>query len=191
MSLESKILFIQTSVDQHFRLILNKKWGSENLEYRRLIRQFLSQNMSHHFSREQLVSLSDLNQRPKASDGTISISHCKSLGGFSFSKLTHGFDVEEMQRISQDILKRTCNEQELAEAPSPNYLWVAKEACFKAMSTSESNLVMNDFHCQEWQSHFENQIYSCRMNSKKALDFGLNKIFVFSEQDFLISFFFK
>src|SRR4051812_1493857 len=100
MSLESKILYIQTSVDPKLRLILNPEWGSSLSNYRQNIRDCISSKFSAHFSREQLSMLHDLNWRPQASDGFVSISHCKSLGGFTYSKRRHGFDVEELNRIS-------------------------------------------------------------------------------------------
>ena len=191
MNLDPKILFIQTSVDQSFRLILNKDWGSLNSNYRSDIRNFLAQHFSTYFSREQIMRLHDLNQRPLISEGSFSVSHCKSLGGFSYSKNSHGFDLEEKKRISMEILRRTCSPSELESAPTPEYLWVAKEACYKAISTQIDGIAMSDLECDHWQSHSENNIYSCRMNSKKALDFGLNKNFIFSDSDYLFGFFFK
>lgn len=191
MSLESKILFIQSSVDKNFRLILDTKWNSANLNYRRDIRNCMATQFSSHFSREQLAKLNDLNWRPEASDGYISISHCRALGGFTFSKYKNGFDVEETSRISLDILKRTSSETELHACPRPEFLWVAKESGFKALSSTCSDLVITDLVCGEWQSQFENQIFSFRLTSEKTLDFGLNKGFIFSEGSCLFSIFLK
>ena len=191
MSLASKILFIQSSVDKNFRLILDTRWNSTNLNYRQDIRTCLATQFSSHFSREQLAKLNDLNWLPEASDGCISISHCKALGGFTFSKYKNGFDVEESSRISLDILKRTSTEAEIHSSPRLEFLWVAKEAGFKALSSSCGDLVITDLVSTEWQSHFENQVFSFRLTSEKTLDFGLNKGFIFSEDACLFGFFLK
>ena len=191
MSIKAKILFIQTSVDDNLRLILDTKWNSKTLSYRKDIRSFLETQYSFHFSRQQLAQLNDLNWLPEAKDGYISISHCKSLGGFVFSKFKIGFDVEDIDRISLDILKRTSLETELSECPRSEFLWVAKESGFKALSSSYPDTVMTDLICHNWQSHFENQIFSFRLKSEKTLDLGLNKGFIFSEGPSLFSIFLK
>lgn len=191
MSLEAKILYIQTAADKNFRMILNSQWSSKNLNYRQDIRACMSTQFSYHFSREQLAKLNDLNWLPEASDGYFSISHCKSLGGFVFSEFKNGFDVEETERISQDILKRTSGETEYNESPRPEFLWVAKESGFKALSSLHANLVISDLICASWESHFENQVFSFRLKSQKTLDFGLNKGFIFSDGPFLFSTFLK
>lgn len=191
MSITNKILFIQNTADEKFRLILNEDWGSNHDNYRQKIRSFLSERMSMHFSREQLVQLSDLNRRPQGSDRQFSISHCLSLGGFAVSQYKVGFDVEVNSRISTEILKRVSTEQELQEAPQTEYLWVAKEAAFKALSNEVEPLVISDLICSEWQSYFENQIFGFRIKSKKTLDLNHNKGFIFSEGPCLIGLFFQ
>jgi hypothetical protein len=188
----SKILYIQSSVDNSFRLILNPLWKSAAANHRQLIRECLATQFSSHFSRLQLAQLNDLTWRPQASDGSISISHCRALGGFAFSVHKCGFDVEEIKRISSDILKRTCTETELSEAPQTEFLWCAKEAGFKALSTETGEpLNVGDLQCYDWQSHFENQVFSFRLKSEKTLDFGLNKGFIFSEREMLFALFFR
>lgn len=186
-----KILFIQKSVDQNFRLILDQNWNSKNAEHRKEIRECLSTEFSAHFSREQLVMLSDLNWLPQASSGYFSISHCRTLGGFAFSKFKCGFDMEESKRISLDILKRTSSSEELENVPRAEFLWGAKESGYKALSDTVSNLVISDLHCTGWESHYENQVFSFRLKSEKALDFSLNKGFIFSEADCLFAIYFR
>ncbi len=195
-SLTDKILFIQNSVDQKFRLVLDTEWSAKNPNYRQNIRHCLATKLSSHFSRVQLAQLYDLNRRPEASDRFISISHCKLLGGFALSQFRVGFDVEETQRISQAILKRVCDESELQDCPQLEFLWVAKEAGFKALSQEQptlmiSNLVISDFVCFDWASHYENQVFSFRLKAEKTLEFGLNKGFIFSNDSCLFALFFK
>lgn len=186
-----KILFIQKSVDSNLRLILDPSWNSKNAEYRKEIRECLATEFSAHFSREQLAMLNDLNWLPQASDGYFSISHCRTMGGFIFSKFKCGFDMEEMKRISQDILKRTSSAEELEAVPRTEFLWGAKESGFKALSESAAHLVISDLHCTDWESHFENQVFSFRLKSQKALDFSLNKGFIFSEAGCLFAIYFR
>lgn len=193
--LPSKILFIQQSVDSKMRLVLNPGWSSIHPNYRHDIREFLASKFSVHFSREQLALLADLNWIPQASRGYFSISHCKSVGGFSYSEKPHGFDVEETRRISVDVLKRICTSDELQEVGDhPEYLWVAKEAGLKAFSstwkTAENPLLVSDLVCTEWSSHYENQIFGFRLKSSKTLDFSLNQGFIFSHEDCLYSLYF-
>jgi|GEM_PF-2455142 len=197
LSLEKKILYIQSSVDQKFRLILNTQWNSKQPNYRQEIRQGLARSFSEHFSREQLAKLNDLNWRPKGSDAFISISHCSLLGGFALSQFKLGFDVEEEKRILPDVLKRVSSESELQECPKIEYLWVAKEAGFKAQSQDDTSVnsttvpLITDLHCYDWQSCFENQVYSFRLKSEKTLDLSLNKGFIFSEGPCLYGLYFK
>lgn len=191
MSLQDKISFIQTVADEKFRLILNEDWNSSRQNYREQIRSFLEKEFSAHFSREQLVNLHNLNWVPSCAEGSVSISHCTTMGGFTLSQFKIGFDVEELKRISTDIVKRVSDPHELKVSPKPEFLWVAKEAAFKALSGHHEGLTMADFQASDWQSYFENQIFGFRMNSKKTLDFGLNKGFIFSEGSCLLGFFFK
>lgn len=192
-----KISYIQNDVDAEFRLILNLDWNAKNKNYRKDIRSFIEKQFTSHFSREQMALLHDLNWIPLAEDGFFSISHCLSLGGFSFSSLRHGFDVEEIGRISTNILRRTCSEEEINTCLKPEFLWVAKEAGIKALSghlgyvRSKQQLVVTDLATTAWNSHFENKVFSFRLKSEKTLDFSLNKGFIFSEGDKLFCIYFK
>ncbi|MEQ1722040.1 MAG: hypothetical protein ABL930_02620 [Pseudobdellovibrio sp.] len=191
MSLLHKISYIQNSIDPTFRLILETDWNSKNTQHRHEIRKCLSTKFSSHFSREQLALLNDLNWLPQASDGFVSISHCRVFGGFAFSKFKCGFDVEETKRISHEILKRTSDPDELSSTPKTEFLWVAKECGFKALSQVDPELVISDLVCTNWESHFENRVFSFRLKSPKTLDFSLNKGFIFSESDCLFGIYFR
>lgn len=204
MSLESKTLYIQSVLDQNLRLILDERWNSKNTNHRQNIRNFLGTEFSSHFSREQLAKLNNLNWLPEASDGFLSISHCSLFGGFVFSKHQVGFDIEERKRISPQLLNRVCSATEIQECPHTEFLWVAKEAGFKALSQmaptanhpspdtlKHQKLLISDLTCFEWQSYFENQIFGFRLKSKKPLEFSLNTGFIFTEGPCLFGFYFK
>ncbi len=191
MSIAKKILYIQSSIDEEFRLVVNDQWNSTQNDHRIKIRNFIEENFTSRFNRQQLAWLNDLNMLPAAADGYFSIAHCKTVGGFTYSKHPHGFDVEQTSRISTDIIQRTASAKEQAAAPLLQFLWVGKEAGFKALSATRADLVITDLLCTEWQSHFENQVFSFRLNSLKTLDLGLNKGFIFSEADNLFCIFFR
>lgn len=196
-SLLEKISYIQSSIDSEFKMVLNPDWGSRIADHRLLIRRGLAEKMTSQFSRAQLALLNDLNWVPEADTGFFSISHTKSMGGFTYSQYKHGFDSEEMARISNDILRRTCSEKELKECPRTEFLWVAKEAGLKAHSgvsgytRPTDPLVVTHLHAENWNSHFENKVFSFRLKSYKTLDFGHNKGFIFLEGDKLFCTYFK
>lgn len=196
-SLLEKIHFIAASIDESLRIILNEDWSSEQTDNRLVIRRFLEANFSANFTREQLALLNDLNWLPEAEHGYFSISHSKFLGGISYSQFKHGLDVEEIRRISVDVLKRTCKPQEFEQALRPEFLWVAKEAGLKALSgdcgylRSTIPLLVSDLECFDWSSHFENRIFCFRLKSDKTLDLSLNKGFIFFEAEQLFCIYFK
>jgi hypothetical protein len=192
-------------------MILSKEWSSENSSYRQQIRKAIETHFTSAFTREQLALLSDLNWRPQADGGYFSISHCKSLGGFTFSQYKHGFDTEELSRISVGVLERTCSEKELKDSPRTEFLWVAKEAGLKAYSllqdipgeapaayaanglpgSDATPLLVTDFTASEWNSHFENRVFSFRLKCKKTLDVDRNIGFLFLEGDELFCIYFR
>ncbi len=192
-----KVSYIQNDIDPQFRLILNPEWNAKSTQYRLQIRQFMEKEFTANFSRKQLALLNDLNWIPQAEDGYFSISHCNTMGGFSFSQFQHGFDIEELRRISVNVLRRTCSEEEINTCLKPEFLWVAKEAGIKALSghigyeRPERPLVVTDLVTINWNSHFENRIFSFRLKSEKTLDFSLNKGFIFSEGAELFCIYFK
>lgn len=189
---EAKITTIKQKIpDLQLNFFLSSEFAAATENYRQNIRAALANDHSFRFNRQQLADLSDLNIIPTASDGFFSISHCPGLGGFSFSNFKHGFDLENVDRISKPIILRTCSDEEVAAAPNAKFLWVAKEAALKAISKGTNDFVITDFQTENWKSHIETEVFSYRIASKKTLDLGLNKGFVFSEKDILFGLFFK
>lgn len=171
---------------------LSSKFNSNEPNYRQAIRQKISTDYSYCFNREQLAKLADLTKLPIASVGYFSISHNQNMGGFSYSNCKHGFDFEQVQRISINVIKRVCSEEEIQQAPRPEFLWVAKEAAVKALTeNNRSEFLITDNICENWQSQNDNSVFSYRIRSQKTLDHGLNIGFVFSEKDILYSIYFK
>ncbi|MFZ3229871.1 MAG: hypothetical protein WA160_06680 [Pseudobdellovibrio sp.] len=189
---EKKITFIKKQIQNlELNFILSTDFGSSLANYRQNIRKNMEDNYSYCFNRQQLANLADLNLLPQASEGFFSISHTQNLGGFSFSNFKHGFDLENSDRISKNIILRTSSEAEVLAAPDAKFLWVAKEAALKGMANLRDEYILTDFICEGWQSHSGNDVFSYRINSKKTLDFSHNKGFVFSEKDILYSIFYK
>ncbi len=189
---EKKILFIRNQIqDFDFKLDLNSEFGSSQAQYREKIRDLLGSKYSSHFNRVQLAALSDLNVIPLASLGFFSISHCQSVGGFSYSSFAHGCDAEQIVRISNPVIMRISSDSERSAAPDIKFLWVAKEAAFKAHSHLHKNLVLTDLQCEGWRSHSETGVHSFRMTSEKTLETKFNQGFLFSEVDVLIAVYFR
>ncbi len=189
--LASSVKLIQNEIkDPQFKISLNTQWSSEAANYRIKIREHLSTVESSLFTREQAIQLYDLNQRPAAFQGFISISHCKNIGGFSYSTLAHGFDVEEIKRIADPIIIRTSSEQERLEAPHIKLLWVAKEAAYKALSETDG-LLITDLVCTGWKSISDVGIWSYKITSQKTVRTQLNRGYVFSTPTLFLAVYFK
>lgn len=189
---EKKLSFIRSEIqDPEFKIDLSKKLNSTVNHHRENIRNYLITEYSSYFNRLQLANLSNLSLLPEASQGHFSISHCQSVGGFSFSNLAHGFDAEVITRISNPIITRTSAESERSEAPDIKFLWVAKEAAFKTYGRINAQLNMTDLLCGKWESHSETGIHSFRITSEKTLAANIGKGFLFSEEDVLLAVYFR
>ena len=193
---KNTVSFIQNKIkDTDLRFILSKNFSSSQIKHRENIRNHLEEEFSSHFSREQLATLPDLNQIPIASSGFFSISHNQQIGGFSYSNLEHGFDVEVINRISNPIIQRTSSEPERASAPNVKFLWVAKESALKALPNRDRNSVskflITDLVCYDWQSYSNTDVCSFKIKSDKPIEQNLNLGFIFLSEDMLFSIYFK
>jgi 4'-phosphopantetheinyl transferase EntD len=101
------------------------------------------------------ASLLDLSTLPSTEDLSVSISHCPELGGFSWVKKpwTIGFDIEVIARVSKAAAARMSKPDEIAQAPSPWQLWVAKEAAFKAFRGPQQPAALSGIETSQWRSH--------------------------------------
>lgn len=182
--------------DPQFTIFLQEEWGSKNLQSRLSIRQHLAKHHTRFFTRAQLANLSDLNLVPESEVGCFSISHTQSLGGFTYSEYLHGFDLEEAQRVSEPVIRRTSTAEEFAEAPNKKLLWSAKEAAYKAVARpiqpiEKFNLIMTDFICTNWQSPYNTDVWTFKIQSSKKLNLVLNQGFAFEEKDMIFAIFFR
>ena len=182
--------FIKDQIDDPtFAVKIKPEWGSEKPDYRMKIREFLANVDSSYFNREQLAQHYNLNQRPQAAEGFISISHCTQAGGYSFSQKACGFDLEDVMRISDPIIRRTSTDDERAKAPHLKFLWVAKEAAYKALS--DDGLLITDLLCKNWLQTTGLDIWSYQMRSEKKINTEQNIGYVFSTPTLLLAIYFK
>lgn len=118
----------------HLNLFLSTAWSSDQPEYRLGIRKHLQQHIWN------APDALDLTSTPDPTELSISISHCRGLGGIFWStnpnspqKHRVGFDVELDSRCVPKALLRVSSKNELNDSPSAAALWTAKEAAFKTL----------------------------------------------------------
>lgn len=175
--------------DSHFKITLNSAWSSSQAESRIKIRHHMADVDTSYFNRLQWAQLYDLNQRPTSDQGFLSISHCHLLGGYSFSSFQHGFDIEEISRISDPIIIRTTSEKERSTTPYLKLLWVAKESAYKGMGENQPN-VITELTCSNWESTGDKDIYSFQISSTKPANHKRNLGFVMNASSVLLSVYF-
>jgi hypothetical protein len=117
-------------------------WKSGAEEHRELIRESMRSSLGG-------GGFNDSPPRPK--DWSVSISHCRSFGGWLAVPRPHriGFDAEESSRVQVRIVERVCSRQEIAECPDPAYLWSAKEAYFKALEHEQPQTI-TELTVRDW-----------------------------------------
>ncbi len=84
-----------------------------------------------------------------------SVSHCRAAGGFvSFTKDQHcGFDIEEIDRVSDHVVKRICREEsEFTSAPGAALLWSAKEAAYKSLRDLQQPPAISAVLIYDWKA---------------------------------------
>lgn len=122
---KAKIFFESENLDIYFSFDL--KWASTYSEHRIKLRKQL-------YKYTKNKSVLDLTKRPNLPDQSISISHCPKIGGFVVSKKNIGLDLEQYQRLSQNLIKRISDNSEHKYFDDESYqiIWTIKEAVFKA-----------------------------------------------------------
>ena len=109
-------------------LEIRPEWASSHTNSRQAIRRKLKALTG--------IDFSELGRLPKSERFSISISHCPTVGGFALSEeinFTLGLDLEVPERVRRETVARVSIDAELAAAPTPAHLWVAKEAAFKSL----------------------------------------------------------
>lgn len=139
--------------------VLDFNWSSANPDNRKLLRQYIYEHIDRN------PDILDLAKIPKLPQGSVSISHSRTWGGFIYTstQLQIGFDTEINERLNINNISRvSLSREEVISSPSPCALWTAKEAAFKSLLTSsEQPLVSKDIEIGQWKK-LENNIYSCK-----------------------------
>lgn len=169
-------------------LNLDSKFSSNQTDHRQLIRDDILKNFQTQLNSDEISSIQDLDSFPKTEKIFFSISHNQDLGGYSVASLKHGFDLELKSRISTAIVQRVSTENEVSIAPDLKFIWCAKEAAFKALSTFVTTV--SDFEVVNWQSQNETGLWTYRITSKKTLEQTHNIGFVFQDSTQIYSIYF-
>ncbi len=132
-----------------FELAVGSQWSSTSTFHRERLRQEL-------FDRYEAASmLLDLSGIPQLQDRSVSISHCKSTGGYCVterdSALSVGFDVELNERVKPRHLRQVADASETIDAPSHPALWTAKEAAFKCFHGFQQPRGLKDIRIASWR----------------------------------------
>lgn len=144
-------LFKHIPLPAQTELFLNPDWGQDRQLLRRALQQSLRDEMWEAFiTLEELHRVLDLEQVPCFHQLFVSISHTKGLGGFVISRQAVGLDFENAARVREALARRISSEEELHTAPSPGFLWAAKEAAYKALLSFHQPKVISEIAVGEW-----------------------------------------
>jgi phosphopantetheinyl transferase (holo-ACP synthase) len=135
-----KAICQQLSIDAE--LHVQSQWGSQNSNHRQMIRNAIAEK----------YKVLSMDKYPILASGDVSISHSNNLGGFIYSPtLVVGFDIEEVSRISPKTVARIASPQEIAESPSVEILWAAKESLFKSIKENFDISLISQLQLLNWQ----------------------------------------
>lgn len=160
--------------DANFFFEVNFAWSSRHEGHRQAVRnevlrafQLRGWSLPHH--------LLEPGSLPSVDDPPMSVSHCPLAGGFALTapstNVSIGYDLEATERVTAPIVSRISEPDELATAPDPASLWVAKEATFKALPRSIQPLVTSQIEIVGWLTLAQN-FYRFNAGLKGSQHFG-------------------
>ncbi len=128
------------------------EWGALTPGSRHRLRQSLARSLTP-LSADDQRALTDLNEPPRPSNWSVSISHTHDYGGWMAvpRPAQVGWDIELSARIKPETIGRVCSTQELHEAPEAAFLWCAKEAFYKALE-DEQPVSIPQLTIGEWRA---------------------------------------
>lgn len=142
---------------QRLDLELKPEWASSEKEYRAKIRRRLREKWGHE-------SLLNLDSVPRLKERSLSVSHCKAMGGFAEAEpgVHFGFDVEVKSRVNPERIHLVCRDSEKG-SPSAAATWVAKEAAYKALYGHLQPAGLADLEIFRWEKlHGETYAFAAR-----------------------------
>jgi hypothetical protein len=150
-------ILLRTGVPASVEIFLNPQWGSQEPSHRQSLRAAIQANVAGG------AAILDLTRLAKSASHTISISHCKGLGGFAIAppRFSLGLDIEYSARVGRsDISRVAFDPVEIAESPTPSVFWAAKEAAFKSMEGHYQPRGLKDLRIGSW-SQIERGVFRC------------------------------
>ncbi len=157
----SRIRQLLRQFDSHTLSQFSVEFASSQPQYRKRLRHDIEDTLSV-VNEPEKGQLLNLDERPDLEEWSISISHCKKLGGWCATPKPGrvGLDIEEKSRIELRLIERVTTSQEIKAAPHFSYLWCAKEAYFKALA-GDQPVTISELTIQKWREsegpiwHFE------------------------------------
>lgn len=132
-----------------FEFFVDSEWSSRRPAYRAILRQEIRTRF------KATPAILDLTAIPKLPSHSLSISHCRAVGGFCVAdKSAHpaiGFDVELNERVHLRHLRQVADEAELHRAPTIQALWTAKEAAYKCLQGPLQPKGVKDVRITRWR----------------------------------------
>jgi phosphopantetheinyl transferase (holo-ACP synthase) len=163
----------------HLEIHLDPNFASHISNNRNSIRQSIVDRYQAQTTESERLAILDLNQRPASQKLHFSVSHMKHNGGYAVSSEKIGFDVEDISRISTEVIHRISTPAEIAICPQIEFLWSAKEAAFKAVGETQS-LVFTDIKITAWSKFDDIDFFKAQITDKTDYKFE-GAIFKISE----------
>lgn len=192
LSEKLKSELVAAGFDSQLCIRIKEEWSSCHEDYRLRIRENLYQDMVQ-LSEVSRREFEDLSRIPQHEDFHISISHCRTFGGYTYIPKSYiiGFDVECLNRVTTKIINRIKNPKDNFETVvNPAFVWVAKEAAFKAIQNLAHINVIQEVIIHSWNmisaNVFEFQIANlleAHKDISTKLDENGNGQFKFNEQN--------
>ncbi len=140
-----------------------------------LKKHYKKHNIFDSQKKQELDKLLNLNWNPKNSTLSVSIAHCPVLAGFVClldQKISIGFDIELANRVTDRVVQRVSQLEELKKAPSKDLLWTAKEATCKCIGNNYNKepILFKDCLISEWQKTNQAGLFSFSFKWKSSLN---------------------
>ncbi len=145
---------------------LDPLFASHVSNNRNSIRQNILNRYQEQMTTEERLAVLDLNQRPVSKNLFFSVSHMKHNGGYAVSNEKVGFDIEDISRISTDVIRRISTTAEIDLAPQIEFLWSAKESSFKVIGETK-DLVFTDIRITHWMKQNDIHFFNAQMTKNE------------------------
>ena len=175
------LIYWNSCPSYYFRFFDQPTW-EERLKLREVLSSHLEKVVDLGADKKKLLMPG---KRPWADLASISISHCKVLGGFIFSlksSISIGLDIEQINRVKPGLVNRLSQIEEVQQAPTDALLWAAKEAAFKCIPPDNDSLLISQVYSFDW-SLLEANAYSFCFRVKNYNGTGI----AFIEKDIVIA----